>query len=208
MFALYKTSHPHIMTSIHRFYDTTPTTFDIVSTISVPSHPVYLWHRIHYIYDITSSKYDITTLFVDDTTLGICITSFELQMTSHPLYHIKPQYLLCHIHFRHDITDPVLDITPPVSLSLQTLHWYHTHYCMTSHLHSVWVHIHYIYHDIQSLCHHTTALMTSQPLYMKPHPVCRATYTLYMWHHSHYLCHHTHCIESITPTLCMTSNSA
>ena len=30
--------------------------------------------------------------------------------------------------------------------------------------------------------------MTSKPLYMKPHPVCRATYTLYMWHHSHYLC--------------------
>ena len=49
--------------------------------------------------------------------------------------------------------------------------------------------------------------MTSQPLYMKPHPVCRATYTLYMRHHSHYLCSHTHCIDNITPTLCMTSHS-
>ena len=31
-----------------------------------------------------------------------------------------------------------------------------------------------------SLCHYTSVLMTSQPLYMKPHPICRATYTLSM----------------------------
>ena len=47
--------------------------------------------------------------------------------------------------------------------------------------------------------------MTSQPLYLKPHPVCTATYTLYMRHHSHYLCPYTHQIGNITPTLCMTS---
>ena len=49
--------------------------------------------------------------------------------------------------------------------------------------------------------------MTSQPLYMKPHPVCRVTCTLYMWHRNHYLCHHTHCIDNIIPTVCMTSHS-
>ena len=78
---------------------------------------------------------------------------------------------------------------------------------MTSHPPSVWHHMHYIEHHIQSLCHHSTLLMTSQPLYMKPHPVCRATYTLYMRHHRHYLCPHTHCIDNITPTLCMTSDT-
>ena len=44
--------------------------------------------------------------------------------------------------------------------------------------------------------------MTSQPLYMKLHPTCRATYTLYVWHHSHYSVsslslywqHHTHSV--------------
>ena len=128
-------------------------------------------------------------------------------MTSHPLYHTKPQYLWYHIHFRNDITPPVLDIAPTVSFSSQHLHWYHTQFWMTSHPPSVWHHIHYIDHHIQSLCHLTTVLMTSQPLYMKPHPVCRATYKLYMRYHSHYLCPHTHCIDNITPTLCMTSNS-
>ena len=49
--------------------------------------------------------------------------------------------------------------------------------------------------------------MTSEPLYMKPHPVCRATCALYMRHHSHNLCPHSHSIDDITSTLCMTSHS-
>ena len=40
-FALYKTSYPHFMTSNHHFYYTTPSTFDIMSTVSVPSHALY-----------------------------------------------------------------------------------------------------------------------------------------------------------------------
>ena len=40
-FALYKTSHPHFMTSNHRVYVSTPTIFDIVPTVSVSSHPLY-----------------------------------------------------------------------------------------------------------------------------------------------------------------------
>ena len=139
--------------------------------------------------------------------LGICVTSFALQMTSHPLYHTKPEYLWCHMHFRLDITTPVSDIAPTVSLSSQPLHWYHTHFWMTSHPPSVCHHMNYIYHHIQSLCHHTTVLMTSQPLYMKPHAVCRATYTLYMRHHTHYLCPHTHSIDNVTATLCMISHT-
>ena len=128
-------------------------------------------------------------------------------MTLHTLFHIKPNNLWCNIHFRHDITPPVSDIAPTVSLSSQTLHWYHTHFWMTSHPPSVWHHMHYIEQHIQSLCHHNTLLMTSHPLYMKPHPVCTATYTLYKRHHSQYLCPHTQSIDNITTTLCMTSHS-
>ena len=140
------------------------------------SHPVYLWHHIHIIYgiiniwiiyDIISTKCDITTLCVGDTTLGICVTSFALQMTSHPLYHTKPQYLWCDIHLRHDISPPVSDIAPTVSFSSQPLHWYHTHYCMTSHLHSVWVHIHYMGVITQCLYlwHHTLYVYDISILY-------------------------------------------
>ena len=127
-------------------------------------------------------------------------------MTLHLLYHTKPQYLWCHIHFTHHIT-PLYQTLHPLYLCHHnlstdiklTFEWNHTHllcdiictiYITTSNLMSS----HYSTYDI------TTSIY-------KPHPVCRATYTLYMRHHSHYLCPHTHCIDNITPTLCMISHS-
>ena len=158
-YVLHVTSHPQFRTSHHFIYDIKSTLSDLTSTVSLSSHPpfrwyhshymydshpVYLWHHIHYIYDIISTKNDITTLCVDDTTLGIYVTSFALKITSNPLYHPKPQYLWCDIHFRHNITPPVSDIALTVSFSSQPLHWYHTHFWMTSHPPSVWHHMHYI----------------------------------------------------------------
>ena len=172
------------------------------------SHPVYVRHSVHYIYDIVPSMYYITTLCVDCTTLGLCLTSFALQKTSHPLYDTKPQSLWFHILFRHVITLPVSDIAPTVSLSSQPLHWYHTHFCMTSQPTYVWHHMHYIWHRIQCLCHRTTDL---------------GQHKLDIWNNIYYavknihypcditvtsLCHQTHCIESITTNLPMTSHSA
>ena len=166
---------------------------DITATICMTSQPVYLWHHIYYIYDIISTKYDITKLCVDDETFGICMKSSALQMTMHPIYHTKPQYLWCHIHFRHDNTASVSDIAPTVSMSSHRLYWHLTNFCMTSHPPSVWHHMNYIEHHIQSLCHHTTVLMTSQTLYMKSHPV---------WgQHIHLTCDITATICVITPTL-------
>ena len=152
---LYLTSHRlYLCHNTHPIDDITATTWKVL-------HRVYLWHHIPYVFDKISTKYDITTLCVDFTTLDICLTFFALQMTSHPLYHTKQEYLWYHIHFRHDITPPVSDIAPTVSLSSQPLHWYHTQCAMTSQPPSVLHHIHYIEHHIQSLCHHTTVLMTS-----------------------------------------------
>ena len=126
------TSGPLYLTSLPLYlcHHTRPID-NITATICMTSHPVYLWHHIHYIYDIISTKCDITTLCVDDATLGICMTSFALQMTTHPLYHTKPQYLWCHIHFRYDITPSVSDIVPTLSFSSQPLLCYHTHFFMT-----------------------------------------------------------------------------
>ena len=117
---------------------------DITATICMISHPVYVRHSVHYIYDIIHTTYDNRTLCVVYTTLGICMTSFVLKKTSHPLDHAKPQYLWLYIHFRHDITAPVSDIAPTVSLSLQPAHWYHTHFCVMSHQLYVGHHMHYI----------------------------------------------------------------
>ena len=150
-YALQVTSHPQFRTS-HHFMMSGPLYLtslllylchhthpidDIKATVCMNSPPVNLWHHIHYIYDIISTKYDITTLCVDDATLGICMTSFALQMTMQPLYHAKPQYSWCHIHFRHYNPAPVSEIAPTVSISSHRLHWHLTHFCMTSHPSSV-----------------------------------------------------------------------
>ena len=131
------------MTSIHCIWPHVHYICVITPTLSMISQSLYgwyhiqyiCWHHIPYIYAIISRKYDMTTLCVNDTTIGICVTYFALQMTSHPLYHTKPQYLWCHIHFSHDIIPPVSDIAPAVSLSSQPLLWYRTHFWMTSHTH-------------------------------------------------------------------------
>ena len=142
---LYLTSHPPYLTSCPLYLcHHTHSIEDITVTICMVSHPGYVWHHIHYIYDIISTMLDITTLCVDDTTLGIGILSFALQMISHPLYNTKLQYLWFHIHSRHDITPTVSDIAPTVSLSSQSLQWYHTQLYMTSNPPYVWHHMHYI----------------------------------------------------------------
>ena len=136
------------------------------------------------------------------------MTSFELQKTSHPLYHTKPQPLLLHIHFRHDITHPVSYIAPTVSLS--------------SHLSTdvtptfVWHHTHYMCDIICTIYNIICTAFVITILYLGQHK-------LDIWNHIHYavqnihypsditvtsLCHHTHSIKSITHTLCMTSHLA
>ena len=123
----------------------------ITLTLSMISQPKYVWCHIQYTCDLlstifmTSDPVCMTSQHcVDATTIGICMTSFVLQMTSHPLYHTKPHYLWCHIHFRHDITTTLSDIAPTVSMSSQPLNRYHTHFCMTSHPLYVWYHMHCI----------------------------------------------------------------
>ena len=148
------------------------------------SHPIYVIHSFHYTYDIVPTMYDIIILCVDYTTLGICMTLFALQKTSHPLYHTKPKSLWLHIHIRHEITHTISDITPTVSLSSRPLHWYHTHF--------VWLHTHYIcdilctiYNIIPTSYALTLFYLTAQTWHMKPHPVCSSKHTLSLWHHSH-----------------------
>ena len=152
---LHKTSGPLYLTSfpLYLCHHTHPFD-DITGTICNTSHPVYLWHHIHYIYEILSIKYDITKLCVDDPTVGLCTTSFALQMTTHTLYHTKTQYLWCHFPFRQDNTAPVSDITPT--------------FCVTSYE---------LYITSQPILCHTTVLITTQPLYMKEYPVWGNIYT-------------------------------
>ena len=144
---------------------------DITATIYMISHPVYVRHSVHYIYDIVSTMYKITTLCVDYTTVSICMTSFALQKPSHALYHTKPQTLWLHIHFTHDIiacirhctncifvitpspliSHPILyDNTPTISLTSYALYITSCPLLMSSH---------YANYDSTTLKYETTSSM-------------------------------------------------
>ena len=91
-FALYKTSHPRFMTSNHHFYYITPTVFDIISTVSMSSHPMYWWYHTKWIFEISRAIYD-----------GIISILYDMTAT---IWH--------HNHCIHDITFPTYDITSRV----------------------------------------------------------------------------------------------
>ena len=137
----------------------TPTILDIVSVVSESSQQIYRWYHNHSMYDITSSTCrTFWPLYLWHCTHYVWHYNAVcwLHHTRH-MYDIictteditstisnKPQSLWLHIHFRHDITLPVSDFAPTVSLSSQPLHWYCTHFWMTSHSLYVWHHMHYI----------------------------------------------------------------
>ena len=113
-------------------------------------------------------------------------------MMSHTLQ--AGQHSFCIRHHTHCIY--VSTTTPLTSHPL--LYNITPNFCVTSYelyitSHPILMSSHYCTYDIRASIYETTSSMT-------------ATYSLNMSHHSHYLCHHTHCIESITPTLFMTSH--
>ena len=99
---------------------------------------------------------------------------------------------------------PVSDIAPTVSLSSQAPHWYHTHFWMTSHPATLWHHMHYIDNCIQSLCYHTTVLITTSiyvttsSMYGNIYTIHETSQPLSVSAHPLYRQHHTHSLYDIT----------
>ena len=113
-FALYKTSHAHFMTSDHRVFVTTPTIFDIVSTVSVSSPPLYWWYHTNCISEITSAIiHDILTI--------LYLMAATVWHHNHCIHDIRfPTY---------DITSRVYDISSAMPVTSQTLClWIHVNY--------------------------------------------------------------------------------
>ena len=223
LFALYKTSHPHFLTSNQHFEDITPTILDIVSTVSVSSHQLYRWYHSHYMYDITSS---------------ICETFCTLYLwhRTHSVWHHNPVCWLHHTRPMYDIICTTEDVTSTPSHQAIIFD--------TSHPLQAWHHIPSITSHQLYLCHYKlSTAITATLVWHHTHYMCDIICTIYniistayvitllywwqqnldIWNNIQYvvqniqypcditvtsLCHHTRSIESITPTLCMASHSA
>ena len=105
-FPLCKTSHPHFMTSNHRVYVITATIFDILSTVSVSSHPLYWWYHTNCISEITSAIVHNIISIVYDMTPTVWHHNHCFHGIRFPTYHIT-----CRIY----------DMSSPIAVTSQTL---------------------------------------------------------------------------------------
>ena len=188
----------------------------ITATLSMILQPLYVWYHIQNMWDILSTIFmTLYPLCMTTQTCGLITPhSAHVQnhlhyrrhhmlsitpslilyyftstscMTSQPLYQTSRQLYLCHHNLSTDIT--------------LTFEWHHTHYMCD---------IIFTLYNIISTAYVITLLYLGQQ-------------KLDIWNHIQYavqnihypcditvtsLCHHTQCIESITPTLCMTSHSS
>ena len=222
-FALYKTSQPHFLTSSHSFEDITPTLLDIVSTVSVSSQQIYQYYHSHYMYDITSSICEtFCPLYLWHQTHYIWQQPCEL-ITPHSTYvwhHLC--YIRRHIHFitpSHNLNDFISNSGMASHPLYQTSHQLDLcHHNLSTDITHTFVrqHTHYICDIICSIYNNISTDYVITLLYLWQQNLDIWNHIQYAVQNIHYPCditvtslyHHTHCIESITPTLCMTSHSA
>ena len=188
--------------------------------------PLFLCHRIHYVYDIIFSIYDVTHT-VCMTTQALYLTWNPFYVPSHPLYMSSHRlsrrhhsnYVGHHRWHMYAIIGTIYDI---ISTLYDNNPWYPCH------------HMHFIpditctIYDMSSTVYDITFTMC-----VTSHNACISdithfmfmTYPLYMashivlWQYNHcassqpwcltspplYLCHHTHCINFIKTSVWMTS---
>ena len=180
-YAVYMTSHPRFMTSQHSTHDIkaiishlTPIISDSTSIVSLSSHPDYRSYNPHCMYDKTAK---------------VCMISYELHMTLHPLFMISHHAITSHpLYSCHQTQDTCHRIHSSWTITYSVLiipHllyvWYETHYIydITGILYDItltlyditilysWCHIHSIHESTPTLYDITyTILATSQPLYL------------------------------------------
>ena len=214
------------------------TSDDVTSTLSkqttlfMMSHPLQAWHlthsirhRTHCIFVITTSPL-ISQPLLYDITPTICVTSYALYLTSHPLL-MSSHYSaydsttsICettssmqgHIYPIHVTSQPLICVITPTVLT--TSHplfvWHHTlHMCsifctiedITSSLYDIkapflWHHPHCIWHLIQGI-----SVITSTVL-MISHQLYLWDLIRYIWRPCiHCIQHHIHYICKIIATV-------
>ena len=122
----------YIYHHIHSIWPHVHCIYVITPTLSMISQPPYVWYHIQYTCDILSTIFMTSYPLCKTTQHGVLLIPHSAYVWRHLHYRwyhfhsITPNRCLwCHIYYRHDITPTLFDIAPTVSLSSQTLHWYH-----------------------------------------------------------------------------------
>ena len=158
--------------AMYQFY-LTQCMYDIIITICMTSHSLYVWHFMYYIWHHIHSLWPYTTLLM---------TSNPLYQTSNPLYLTwRPLCLCYHPHSTNDITATLCIISQPVYM------WHP--------IHSIYDIISTMY-DITTLC----VVDTTLGIYMNSLAFQMTSYSVYHTKRQN-LCCNIHFRHDITPTL-------
>ena len=197
------------MTSNHHVYVITATIFDIVSTLSVSSHPLYWWYHKNCISVITSAIVNKIISIVYDMTATVWHHNHCFHDIRFPTYHITSriydisspiavtsQTLCLWIHvtifnIKHTVLRQytnIYEITTSIGVSVwsHTLYWWYNTQCMIWDLLYLWKNMHYIWHLTHDLWYLNTLSNTS---------------VYYISYQTEYIWQHIHCISVITPRL-------
>ena len=178
------------MTSIHLFYDTTPTIFDIIYTVFVSSHTMSWLYHTNSIFEISSAIYDDIISIVYDITTTECVSSHPLFqwyytlcmqditpticIISYTLYKALPPHFMSSHHIIQYITCTVFMTSPPLYLKWRPLYLCHPNDsiddlrptpCLTSHPLYVCQLMHSTQRHIHSLCLQTIVVITFHSLH-------------------------------------------
>ena len=188
----------------------------ITPPLSMISQPLYLWYHIQYMWHFLST---------------IFMTSYPLCMASQPAVLITPHsaYVWHHLHNRgghNNSINPSFNrygFTSTSGMTSPTLYQTSHHQYLCHHNLSTDITPTFVWHHTHSMC---DIMCTIYNITSNPYVITLLSlwqHNLDIWNHIQYavtiigypcdltvnsLCHHTHYIESIPPTLCMTSHSA
>ena len=188
----------------------------ITPTLLMISQPIYVWYHIQYMWDIPSTIFMTSHWLCITSQTSVLITPHSAYVWHHlhyrrrPIHSIIPSYNLCDFTSTSGMTSHTV---------FQTSHQlYLCHHNLSTDITPtfVWHHTHYMCDIICTIYNIISNSYVITLLYLWQHKLDMWNHIQYAVQNIHYpcditvttLCHHTHCIESITPTLCMTSHSA
>ena len=208
------------MTSNHSIYVITPNIFDIMSTVSFSSPPLYWWYHTNCISEITSAIIHHIISIVYDMTATVwhhnhCINdmrfpTFDITsrvMTSHPLYLWNNRHYIC------GYMSSLFNIKNTVLRQYSHYIWNHNfHICicvitdtalMIKHTPYLQHGTYYIYGTICTAFDISPTIYDNTTLYPLISLLYLISNWLYLNAHPMYFSHHTQIIDHIAPIVCM-----
>ena len=201
--------HTHSIRHVHCICVITP-------TLSMISQPLYAWYHIQYIWTFLSTIFRTSYPICMTSQTCVLITPDLAYVWHHLLYRRRHIHSITASHNLYDFTSTSGMTSNPLYQKLHQLYLCHHNLSTDITPTFAWHHTHYMCDIICTIYNIISTAYIITLFYLWQHNLDIWNHICYAVQNIHYpcditvtsLCHHTHIIESITPTLCITSHSA